>query len=424
MTRQNLTNPQVSLPEFTAVAGKIGLLSFGGPAAQIALMQDELVDKRGWISQADFLRALSFCLLLPGPEAMQLATYVGWRMHGVRGGLIGGSLFILPGALVVFALALAYVKFGQNPLILEAFMGIKACVVAIVVQALLKISKRALFTPMAWAMAASSFCAISISVLPFPAVVLVAAIWGTLVLPGAGHPARQMIKGSHSTATISILLAALWAAPFAMLWLFKDVFLTKVAMVFSTLAVVTFGGAYAVLGYLGQTAVADLHWITAQQMVDSLGLAETTPGPLILVTQFVGFLAGYHAGGIGLALLAGLLTLWVTFIPCFLWIFLFAPHLERLMAVAWLARGLAGVTAAVVGVIASISIWFAGQIWFAAHASLALGPFNISLPQWHSVDGLAFSLSAIAAILLIWRKWDILWILPAMAVVSAAISFL
>ena len=424
MTRQNLTNSQVSLPEFTAVAGKIGLLSFGGPAAQIALMQDELVDKRGWISQADFLRALSFCLLLPGPEAMQLATYVGWRMHGVRGGLIGGSLFILPGALVVFVLALAYVKFGQNPLILEAFMGIKACVVAIVVQALLKISKRALFTPMAWAMAASSFCAISISVLPFPAVVLVAAIWGTLVLPGAGHPARQMIKGSHSTATISILLAALWAAPFAMLWLFKDVFLTKVAMVFSTLAVVTFGGAYAVLGYLGQTAVADLHWITAQQMVDSLGLAETTPGPLILVTQFVGFLAGYHAGGIGLALLAGLLTLWVTFIPCFLWIFLFAPHLERLMSVAWLARGLAGVTAAVVGVIASISIWFSGQIWFVAHASLALGPFDISLPQWHSVDGLAFSLSAIAAILLIWRKWDILWVLPTMALVSAAISFL
>ena len=424
MKRQNLTNSQVSLPEFTAVAGKIGLLSFGGPAAQIALMQDELVDKRGWISQADFLRALSFCLLLPGPEAMQLAIYVGWRMHGVRGGLIGGSLFILPGALVVFALALAYVTFGKNPLILNAFMGIKACVVVIVVQALLKISKRALFTPMAWAMATISFCAISIAVLPFPAVVLVAAIWGTLVLPGAGHPARQMIKASHSTATTSILLAALWAAPFAMLWLLKDVFLTKVAMVFSTLAVVTFGGAYAVLGYLGQTAVADLHWITAQQMVDSLGLAETTPGPLILVTQFVGFLAGYHAGGIGLALLAGLLTLWVTFIPCFLWIFLFAPHLERLMAVAWLARGLAGVTAAVVGVIASISIWFAGQIWFAAHASLAFGPFNISLPQWHSVDGLAFSLSAIAAILLIWRKWDILWVLPTMALVSAAISFL
>ena len=424
MTRQNLTNSQVSLPEFTAVAGKIGLLSFGGPAAQIALMQDELVDKRGWISQADFLRALSFCLLLPGPEAMQLAIYVGWRMHGVRGGLIGGSLFILPGALVVFALALAYVTFGKNPLILNAFMGIKACVVVIVVQALLKISKRALFTPMAWAMATISFCAISIAVLPFPAVVLVAAIWGTLVLPGAGHPARQMIKASHSTATTSILLAALWAAPFAMLWLLKDVFLTKVAMVFSTLAVVTFGGAYAVLGYLSQTAVADLHWITAQQMVDSLGLAETTPGPLILVTQFVGFLAGYHAGGIGLALLAGLLTLWVTFIPCFLWIFLFAPHLERLMAVAWLARGLAGVTAAVVGVIASISIWFAGQIWFAAHASLAFGPFNISLPQWYSVDGLAFSLSAIAAILLIWRKWDILWVLPTMALVSAAISFL
>ena len=196
------------------------------------------------------------------------------------------------------------------------------------------------------------------------------------------------------------------------------------ALVFSTLAVVTFGGAYAVLGYLGQTAVAELHWITAPQMVDALGLSEATPGPLILVTQFVGFLAGYHADGIGLALLAGLLALWVTNIPCFLWIFLFAPHLEKLMSVAWLGRGLTGVTAAVVGMIASISIWFAGQIWFAAHTRFALGPFDISLPQWHSVDGLVFSLSAISTILLIWCKWNILWVLPATALMSAAVSFL
>jgi len=424
MTPQNRVDPQVSLSQFTAVAGKIGLLSFGGPAAQIALMQDELVDKRGWISQEDFLRALSFCMLLPGPEAMQLATYLGWRLHGVRGGLIGGSLFVLPGALVIFALALAYVQFRQTPLLFAAFMGIKACVVVIVVQALLKISKRALRTRMALAVAASSFCAIAIADLPYPAVVFVAAIWGILALPDADHAAGKIMKLPQSTTAISTLLAALWVAPIALLWLIKDAFLTKVAVVFSTLAVVTFGGAYAVLGYLGQTAVTDLNWITAPQMVDALGLAETTPGPLILVTQFVGFLAGYQAAGLGLALLAGLLTLWVTFIPCFLWIFLFAPHLERLMSVAWLARGLAGITAAVVGVIASISIWFAGQIWFLAHARLTLGPFDISLPQWQAVDGSALGLSAIAAIMLIWREWDILWVLPTLALVSVAVSLL
>jgi chromate transporter len=424
MTLKNPRNPQIFLSQFTAVAAKIGLLSFGGPAAQIALMQDELVDKRGWISQDDFLRTLSFCMLLPGPEAMQLATYLGWRLHGVRGGLIGGSLFILPGALVIFALALAYVGFGQTPLLLAAFMGIKACVVVIVVQALLKISKRALRFPMARAMAASSFCAISITDLPYPAVVLVAAIWGIMALPDAGHPVGEASKPPQPTTAITILLAALWAAPIALLWLIKDAFLTKVAVVFSTLAVVTFGGAYAVLGYLGQTAVTDLNWITAPQMVDALGLAETTPGPLILVTQFVGFLAGYQAGGFGLALLAGMLTLWVTFIPCFLWIFLCAPHLERLMSFAWLARGLAGITAAVVGVIASISIWFASQIWFSAHACLAIGPFDMSMPQWQTVDGFALGLSTIAAILLIGRKWDILVVLPVMALVSIAVSLL
>ena len=197
MTNQNITNQQVSLREFTAVAGKIGLLSFGGPAAQIALMQDELIDKRNWISQVDFLRALSFCMLLPGPEAMQLATYLGWRLHGVRGGLIGGSLFILPGALVIFILALTYVKFGQNPWSVAAFTGIKACVVVIVVQALIKVSKRTLRTPMAWSIASTSFGAITIVDIPYPWVVLGAGIWGMLMLPGEAHPRRSM-----STTTV------------------------------------------------------------------------------------------------------------------------------------------------------------------------------------------------------------------------------
>ena len=419
---QNQATPQVSLAQFTAVAGKIGLLSFGGPAAQIALMHDELIDKHGWISQQDFLRALSFCMLLPGPEAMQLATYLGWRLHGVRGGLIGGTLFILPGACVIFALAWAYVNFGHTGWSQAAFTGIKACVIVIVFQALLKICTRALSAPMAWAIAASSFCAIALLGLPYPWVVLAAALWGVAALHNTAHPPSQSQPPRHSTLAASSLIAALWVLPIALLWGMKEVFLTKIALLFSTLAVVTFGGAYAVLGYLGQTAVTDLNWLTAPQMIDALGLAETTPGPLILVTQFVGFLAGFQAGGFALALMAGLLTLWVTFLPCFLWIFLFAPHLERLMSIAWLARALAGITAAVVGVIASLSIWFAGQIWFTSQVERSIGPLHFSLPDPGAFDPLSLSYSALAALLFLWRKWDILWTLPLMALVAIGVS--
>ena len=419
---QNQATPQVSLAQFTAVAGKIGLLSFGGPAAQIALMHDELIDKHGWISQQDFLRALSFCMLLPGPEAMQLATYLGWRLHGVRGGLIGGTLFILPGACVIFALAWAYVNFGHTGWSQAAFTGIKACVIVIVFQALLKICTRALSAPMAWAIAASSFCAIALLGLPYPWVVLAAALWGVAALHNTAHPPSQSQPPRHSTLAASSLIAALWVLPIALLWGMKEVFLTKIALLFSTLAVVTFGGAYAVLGYLGQTAVTDLNWLTAPQMIDALGLAETTPGPLILVTQFVGFLAGFQAGGLGRAVIAGLLTLWVTFLPCFLWIFLFAPHLERLMSIAWLARALAGITAAVVGVIASLSIWFAGQIWFTSQVERSIGPLHFSLPDPGAIDPLSLSYSALAALLFLWRKWDILWTLPLMALVAIGVS--
>ena len=417
---QNQATSQVSLTQFTAVAGRIGLLSFGGPAAQIALMQDELVDKRGWVLQQDFLRALSFCMLLPGPEAMQLATYLGWRLHGLRGGLIGGTLFILPGACVIFALAWAYVNFGHTGWSQAAFTGIKACV--IVLQALLKICTRALILPMTWAIAASSFCAVALFDLPYPWVVLATALWGVAALRTSAHPKSHTPVPKQRTLAASSGIAALWALPIAILWSMKQVFLTKIALLFSTLAVVTFGGAYAVLGYLAQTAVTDLNWLTPPQMIDALGLAETTPGPLILVTQFVGFLAGFQAGGISLAFVAGLLTLWVTFLPCFLWIFLFAPHLERLMSIAWLARALAGITAAVVGVIASLSIWFAGQIWFVSHIKRTIGPLHLSLPDLSSFDPLSLCFSALAALLLLWRKWDILWTLPLVALLAVGIS--
>ena len=419
---QNQATSHVSLAQFSAVAGKIGLLSFGGPAAQIALMQDELVDKRGWISQQDFLRALSFCMLLPGPEAMQLATYLGWRLHGLRGGFIGGTLFILPGACVIFALAWAYVQFGHTGWSQAAFTGIKACVIVIVLQAFLKICARALTLPMAWAIAASSFCAIALFDLPYPWVILAAALWGIAGLRASAHPNTHTPAPRQSTLLASSGLAALWALPIAILWSMKQVFLTKIALLFSTLAVVTFGGAYAVLGYLTQTAVTDLNWLSAPQMIDALGLAETTPGPLILVTQFVGFLAGFQAGGLSLAFIAGLLTLWVTFLPCFLWIFLFAPHLEKLMSIAWLARALAGITAAVVGVIASLSIWFAGQIWFSSHVARSIGPLHLSVPDLGAFDPLSLSLSALSALLLLWWKWDILWTLPLMALVALGVS--
>ncbi|MDT2031252.1 chromate efflux transporter [Planktomarina sp.] len=419
---QNQATSHVSLTQFTAVVGKIGLLSFGGPAAQIALMQDELVDKRGWVLQQDFLRALSFCMLLPGPEAMQLATYLGWRLHGLRGGFIGGTLFILPGACVIFALAWAYVNFGHTGWSQAAFTGIKACVIVIVLQALLKICTRALILPMTWAIAASSFCAVALFDLPYPWVVLATALWGVAALRTSAHPKSHTPVPKQRTLAASSGIAALWALPIAILWSMKQVFLTKIALLFSTLAVVTFGGAYAVLGYLAQTAVTDLNWLTPPQMIDALGLAETTPGPLILVTQFVGFLAGFQAGGISLAFVAGLLTLWVTFLPCFLWIFLFAPHLERLMSIAWLARALAGITAAVVGVIASLSIWFAGQIWFVSHIKRTIGPLHLSLPDLSSFDPLSLCFSALAALLLLWRKWDILWTLPLVALLAVGIS--
>ena len=419
---QNQATSHVSLTQFTAVVGKIGLLSFGGPAAQIALMQDELVDIRGWVLQQDFLRALSFCMLLPGPEAMQLATYLGWRLHGLRGGFIGGTLFILPGACVIFALAWAYVNFGHTGWSQAAFTGIKACVIVIVLQALLKICTRALILPMTWAIAASSFCAVALFDLPYPWVVLATALWGVAALRTSAHPKSHTPVPKQRTLAASSGIAALWALPIAILWSMKQVFLTKIALLFSTLAVVTFGGAYAILGYLAQTAVTDLNWLTPPQMIDALGLAETTPGPLILVTQFVGFLAGFQAGGISLAFVAGLLTLWVTFLPCFLWIFLFAPHLERLMSIAWLARALAGITAAVVGVIASLSIWFAGQIWFVSHIKRTIGPLHLSLPDLSSFDPLSLCFSALAALLLLWRKWDILWTLPLVALLAVGIS--
>lgn len=409
--------PQPSLSEMFQTFGRIGLLSFGGPAAQIGLMQDELVDRHNWISQEDFLKATSFCMLLPGPEAMQIATYVGWQMRGVMGGVLAGLLFVLPGAAVIFALTALYIIFGPLPLTQAILTGIQAVVVAILVQALIRMGGRMLTTWIKCGFAVAGFIAMGIGI-PFPILIFGAGILGYVFLRDRSAP---MVPVKHATWSIRpiIVCVALWCLPFAMLSLFPNTFLWDVGTLFSKLAVVSFGGAYAVLSYLSQTAVQDFGWLTPPQMVDALGLAETTPGPLILVTQFVGTFAGYGNGGWGIALLAGLLTLWVTFIPCFLWIFAFAPHLEWLSAQRWIAASLSGITAVVIGVIANLAAWFAMNILFDSHAPFAVLGQSVSAPIISSFNLWVAGLTALAIALLIWRKMPVLVVLPAIAGLGA-----
>ena len=283
------------LAQITRVFARIGLLSFGGPAAQIALMHRELVEERPWLSEAQFLRALSFCMLLPGPEAMQLATYAGWRLRGVPGGLIAGGLFVLPGAAVVLALATSYAYLGTVPLAQALFLGVKATVVVVVLQALMRLSGKALRGPAHWAIAGLSFVGIFAFFLPFPLIIALAAAYGFATADGAPAPAAPPARRTRTGATVA-LWGGLWLAPLAALWLFAPGLLAQVGLFFSKLAVVTFGGAYAVLAYMTQEVVTQHGWLTTPEMLDGLGLAETTPGPLILVTEFVGFLAAFKAG--------------------------------------------------------------------------------------------------------------------------------
>jgi chromate transporter len=283
---------------------RIGLLSFGGPAAQIALMHRVLVDEKAWLSERQFLNALSFCMLLPGPEAMQLATYAGWRLHGVAGGLAAGLLFVLPGAAVVLALAVAYGAYGAAPLTATLFLGIKAAVLAIVIEALLRVAKRALKGPAQWVIAGLAFAGLFLFSLPFPLIIACAAIYGAMFGRAGDQPAAAPVAASAvSTARTAFIWLAIWLAPLAALDLLSAApVLAEVGAFFAKLAVVTFGGAYAVLAYMAQDVVTGFGWLTAGEMMDGLGLAETTPGPLILVTQFVGYLAAFREGGVWLGL--------------------------------------------------------------------------------------------------------------------------
>lgn len=407
-------------PSFHAmfqVFGRIGLLSFGGPAAQISLMHEELVDKHKWLSEPQFLGALSFCMLLPGPEAMQLATFAGWRLRGIAGGLLAGLLFVVPGALLILGLALGYAAWGDVPLVQALFLGVKAAVVAIVLQALLKLSRKALNTPDSWALAGLAFVAMFILSLPFPLVIGMAAIWGAWrATPGdMGNASPASLPALSRSITIAIIWIALWALPVALAWAAGATFLVELGIFFSKLAVVTFGGAYAVLAYMTQ-AVVDTHgWLNTEQMIDALGLAETTPGPLILVTEFVGVLAGFLKGGLGLAILAGALVLWVTFVPCFLWIFTAAPYVEALLQRPRLKGALSSISAAVVGVILNLSIWFALHVLFDTVHTTPFGP----RPELASLSWISAVLVAVAALGLLRFKVPLMPLLALMAGLGA-----
>jgi chromate transporter len=399
-------NAAPGFPEFLRTFFKIGCLGFGGPAGQIALMHRVLVDEKKWIEESRFLHALNFCMLLPGPEAQQLATYTGWLMHGVRGGIAAGILFVLPGAFVMLALSLIYALGQGVPLIEGALFGIKAAVLVIVVEALIRIGKRALKTNMLVAIAAFAFIGIFFLALPFPLIVIGAGLIGYLVARQAPHLLAIKIDGTYpppvpgrwrqAANAIGFGLFAWWApVAIAALLLGPTHVLVDIGIFFSKLATVSFGGAYALLAYMAQEAVDKQGWLSAAEMVDGLGLAETTPGPLILVTQFVGFLAGYRDAApftpVTAGVIAAAMTTWVTFSASMLWIFAGAPFVEQLRSNRMLTGALAAITAAVVGVILNLTVWFALHVLFGDVTEQRTGIF-----RWYAFDPLALDLKTAA----------------------------
>ena len=440
--------PLIPFPTALRVWLRIGLLSFGGPAGQIALLHTEVVDKRGWIGERRFLHALSFCALLPGPEAMQLATYLGWLMHGAIGGFAAGTLFVAPGAAVLLALSVLYAELGQVPAVAGLFLGLKCAVLALVLQAVLRVGRRALKTRQAWAVAAGAFLLLFFCNLPFPAVVLMAACLGGLaprwfapashgeaadadhglidrmLLADPGRVARQA-RGARRAGLVSLIL---WLAPVAALMLAAPSTYADIAWFFSKMAVVTLGGAYAVLAYVAQDAVQSYHWLAPGEMLTGLGLAETTPGPLILVLQFVGYLAGARSPGAlhGLAggVAGSLLTLWVTFMPCFTFVFLGAPLVERLAANRALGGALAAVTAAVVGVIANLTAWFALHVLFGQVTSVRAWPVQFDAPVLGTLNISALLLAISAGICLIRLGLPVPMILALSASAGLAVRLL
>jgi chromate transporter len=430
----------IPFAEALAVWWRIGILSFGGPAGQIALMHRILVDEKKWLDESRFLHALNYCMMLPGPEAQQLATYVGWLLHGVKGGLVAGVLFILPGAVAILALSWLYVLLGDLTVVDGLFFGLKAAVFAIVVQALIRIAGRALQGSFRKALAIAAFIALFVFDLAFPLVVLGAGLIGYFAARygsfegSVSHGDANSLAGAQadfSTAAADPVAARRAAMVCTLLWgltvgglllmLGPDNVFSEIALFFSKMAVVTFGGAYAVLAYVAQQGVEQYQWLQPGEMLDGLGLAETTPGPLILVTQFVGFLGALRQAGepaLMYATLGALLTTWVTFLPCFVWIFAGAPYVEKLRDNKALSAALSAITAAVVGVIANLALWFALNLLFTDTLRVTTGGLHLLLPRVESIDLMMLLLSALAFVFVFVLKWRLPGVLGACALIG------
>jgi chromate transporter len=429
---------------------RVALLSFGGPAGQIAVMHRILVEEKNWISESRFLHALNYCMLLPGPEAQQLATYIGWLLHRTAGGIMAGGLFILPGVVAIMALSYVYAGYGNLWYIEALFFGLKAAVLAIVIQAVVRVGKRALRNRIMVSLAAIAFIAIFFFNVPFPIIIIAAGVIGyagaktgrpefaALAHGGGKQPAAidSMLGDElpdHVRPSVSRALRAsavwllLWLVPVGALVIVfgqANVF-SQIALFFSKMALVTFGGAYAVLAYVAQQAVEHYHWVSPREMLDGLGMAETTPGPLIMVLQFVGFMAAYRDPGTLSPMLAGmlggLLATWVTFTPCFLWIFLGAPFIETLRGNKGLAGALTAITAAVVGVILNLSIWFALHTVFRETSPVRSFGLSFDMPVWSSIDVAALVLAVVAAIAVFRFKVGMLTVLTGACAAGVAL---
>lgn len=437
-------NSAVPFREAFNVWAKIGFLSFGGPAGQIALMHRILVDEKKWLSEPQFLHALNFCMLLPGPEAQQLATYSGWLLHGVKGGLAAGLMFILPGVAVMLGLSMLYAAYAELAFVEAVFFGIKAAVFAIVIEALIRISRRVMTRRALYAIAGAAFVSIFFFDVAFPLVIATAALAGILAARGgfmpqpekreeergemaAAMPVRATLLRSAVTLAIGLFV---WLGPVVLLFLMLGGghVLAQEAAFFSKMAVVTFGGAYAVLAYVAQEAVQNYGWLNAGEMLDGLGLAETTPGPLIMVLQFVGFLGAYRAETGLDPMLAGVagaaITTWVTFAPCFLWIFLGAPYVERLRKVESLNAAFTAITAAVVGVILNLAIWFGLHVLFGEVDERHVSVLRLWVPDVATLDPWALALSAAALVAVLRFKAGMVPVLGVAAGFGLLIRFL
>jgi chromate transporter len=426
-----LSVPPPSFAEAARLWARIGLTSFGGAAAQIAMLHRAVVEERGWLDERRFMSALNFCMLMPGPEAQQLATYVGWLLHGVRGGLAAGLLFVAPGALVVLALSVLYVLGQGTPLIEGVFLGVKAAVFAIITEALIRIGRRALRTRLTMLVAMVVFVAILLFDAPYPLLVIGCGIAGWLAarvgsVASVEETAATAQGSRRASLTPALACLAAWFAPVALaaIVLGSGHVLVDVGLFFARLAVLTFGGAYALLGWLAQAAVEAKGWLTTPEMIDGLGLAETTPGPTILVTQFVGFLAGFRAPEPFTPLVAGvlaaLMTTWVTFAPSFLWIFAVAPHVERLTRHPRLTGALTAITACVVGVIAHLALWFALTVLFYHVRVGRAGAIRWPTVEFASLRPDALVLAAIAGVLIFRFRRGVVETVAVMAGLGAA----